>query len=83
MSLMDGIKRKAQAAKKRIKLPEGTEERTLKAAEIIAREGIADVTLLGDVEKIKELSKGLNLKGVGMIDPAKSDKLEVYAEKFY
>ena len=83
MSLMDGIKLKARAAKKRIMLPEGTEERTIKAAEIIAREGLAEVTLLGDIDKIKEMSKGLNYTGVSMIDPAKSDKVEAYAEKFY
>ena len=80
---MDGIKQKARAAKMRIMLPEGTEERTIKAAEIIAREGIAEVTLIGDIDKMKEMSAGLDYTGVKMIDPAKSDKLEVYAEKFY
>ncbi len=83
MSLMEGIKQKARAAKKRIILPEGTEERTLKAAEIITKDGIADVTLIGDECKIRELAKGLDYTGVGIIDPIKSDKLNVYAEKFY
>ena len=80
---MDEIKRKARASKRRIVLPEGEEERTIKAAEIIAREGIADVTLLGDTDRIKELSMGLDYTGVGIIDPAKSEKLEAYAERFY
>ena len=80
---MDGIKQKARTAKKRIILPEGTEERTIKAAEIIAREGIAEVTLIGDIDKMKEMSAGLDYTGVKMIDPAKSDKLDAYAEKFY
>lgn len=83
MSIMDGIKRKAAAVKKRIVLPEGTEERTVKAAEIIARQGIANVTLIGDVDKIREMSKGLDYTGIQIIDPTKSDKLDVYAEKFY
>lgn len=83
MSLMEEIKQKARASRKRIVLPEGTEERTLKAAEVIAKEGIADVTLIGDADKISELAKGLNYTGVSIIDPVKSDKLETYAEKFY
>ncbi|MBT7122085.1 MAG: phosphate acetyltransferase, partial [Clostridia bacterium] len=43
MSLMDDIKGKARAASKHVVLPEGTEERTIKAAAIIAKEGIAQV----------------------------------------
>jgi phosphate acetyltransferase len=80
---MDGIRQKARAARKRIILPEGTEERTLRAAEIITGEGIADVTLIGDVDKIRELSRGMDYTGVSLIDPVQSDKLEAYAEKFY
>ena len=38
MGLMDEIKQKARSAGKRIVLPEGAEERTVKAAEIIAKE---------------------------------------------
>jgi phosphate acetyltransferase len=41
MGLMDEIKSKARSSVKRIVLPEGTEERTIKAAEIIAKEGFA------------------------------------------
>ena len=48
MSLMDRIKAKAKADKKRIVLPEGAEERTVKAAAILLKEGICDVILLGD-----------------------------------
>ena len=52
MSLMDRIKAQAKADKKRIVLPEGAEERTVKAAAILLKEGICDVILLGDEEKI-------------------------------
>ena len=52
MSLMDRIKAKAKADKKRIVLPEGAEERTVEAAAILLKEGICDVILLGDEEKI-------------------------------
>ena len=51
MSLMDYIKNKAKSDKKTIVLAEGNEPRTVAAAEIVKREGIADLILLGD-EKI-------------------------------
>lgn len=83
MALMDVIKAKAKAWKKRIVLPEGTEERTLKAAEIIAEQGLAEVILIGNSEKIAELSKGYNYTGVRIVDPEKSGKLQEYAGIFY
>ncbi|HHY79702.1 MAG TPA: phosphate acetyltransferase, partial [Thermoanaerobacter sp.] len=45
MAVMDSIIQKAKANKKRIVLPEGSEARTLKAAERVIKEGIADVVL--------------------------------------
>ena len=53
MSLMDTITLKAKANQKHVLLPEGSEERTLKAAEILAREGIAKITLLGKEDAIR------------------------------
>ncbi|MGI5848563.1 MAG: phosphate acetyltransferase [Christensenellales bacterium] len=83
MGLMDDIKQKARAAKKRVVLPEGTEERTIKAAEIISKEGIADVILIGNQDEIKEKARGLDYKRVTIIDSTQSDKLEDYATAFY
>jgi len=83
MALMDQIKAKARDDKKRICLPEGTEERTIKAAEIISKEGIADVILLGNEDEIKRLSKGLDYTNVEIIDPEKDERLESYAKEFY
>lgn len=83
MGLMDEIKGKARNCRKRIVLPEGTESRTIKAAEIISKEGIADVTLLGNVEEIKKLAKGLDYSKVTIIDPCDSSKLTEYADKYY
>lgn len=51
MELLDSIKEKAKLANKRIVLPEGTEERTLKAADQVIRENIARITLIGNPEK--------------------------------
>lgn len=83
MGLMDDIKGKAILASKRVVLPEGTEERTIKAAAIIAKEGIAQVTLLGNAEQIKEKAKDLDFTGVSIIDPSDSTKTQSYADKFY
>ena len=83
MALMDEIKAKAKADKKRIVLPEGTEERTIKAAAIIAEQNLAEVILIGNEAKIAELSKGLNYTGVRIVDPEKSGKLQEYTGIFY
>lgn len=83
MGLMDEIKQKARASRKRVVLPEAPEERTLKAAEIIAKEGIADVILIGNEAEIREKAAGLDYTGVTIIDPEKSDKTDGYAEGFY
>ncbi len=83
MGLMDEIKQKARAAHKRIVLPEGAEERTVKAAEIIAKEGLAEVILVGNEDEIKAKSEGLDYTNVRIIDPEKSEKLKSYADKFF
>jgi phosphate acetyltransferase len=80
---MDEIKSKARANLKRIVLPEGTEERTIKAAAIIAKEGLAKVIMMGSPEEIKKQAPDMESLGVTIIDPAKSDKLAEYADTFY
>ena len=49
MTLLEQIRAKAKAANKTIVLAEGTEERTLKAADIILKEGIAAVSVSGSI----------------------------------
>ena len=80
MSLMEQIKTKAKSDKKRILLPEGTEERTVQAAAIIAREGIADVTLLGKPDAIEAVAAkfSADLSGVSLLDPETSPDLALY-----
>lgn len=81
---MDEIKSKARANLKRIVLPEGAEERTVKAAGIIAKEGLAKVILVGNAEEIKKQAPDLeSLDNITIIDPAASDKLNAYADTFY
>jgi phosphate acetyltransferase len=85
MALMEEIKAKARANKKTIVLPEGEEIRTIKAAEIIVKEGLANLIMLGDEEKIMSIAKenGVSLDGVKIINPKKSEKLEFYANQLY
>lgn len=83
MGIIDTLREKAKLNKKHIVLPEGTEERTVKAAAMISAQGVAKVTLLGDPAKIEQVAKGADLSGVDMIDPSKSDKFEQYAQQFY
>ena len=83
MNLLDQIKEKAKLNRKRIVLPEGTSERTVKAADIILKEGIADIILLGNHEEIGELEKkfNLDLSKAEIINPFNPPKKELYIEK--
>ena len=83
MELMNQIKAKAKSANKCIVLAEGTEERTLKAADIILSEGIARLILLGNESEIKNLAAKYGLKNIDkatIIDPMTHAKKEFYAE---
>ena len=81
---MDEIKSKARADLKRIVLPEGAEERTVKAAGIIAKEGLAKVILVGSPGEIKKQAPDIDsLSNITIIDPAASVKLGEYADTFY
>jgi phosphate acetyltransferase len=85
MGLMQQIWEKSQKNKKLIVLPEGAEPRTVKAAEIIKREGLAEVVLVGNVEKILNVAaqEDANVEGINIIDPEKSEKYESYVNAFY
>ncbi len=84
MNLLQTIKERAKQNKKRIVLPEGNSERTLKAAEIILKEGIANIILLGDANEINSLSNkfGLSLIGAVIIDPKHPPFRETYINTF-
>ncbi len=82
MELLDQIKVRARQLQNRIVLAEGTELRTLKAAEIIINEKLARVILLGNPETIEEITfkEGINVSGAEIIDPATDEKRQQYAE---
>ena len=83
MDLISQIVERAKANKQRIVLPEGTEERTLKAANQILTDEVADLILIGNPNEIAELAKkwGLgNIHKATIIDPENHPKQEEYAQ---
>lgn len=83
MSLVEQLITRAKANKQRIVLPEGTEERTLKAANQILTDGVADLILLGNVDEINAKAQEWGLGNIHLatiIDPATSEKREEYAK---
>lgn len=85
MELMKNIWEAAQRDRKRIVLPEGEEERNLVASQKIKENGLADVTLVGNLEVIKRKATDLkvNLDGINIVDPETSDKIDSYVQEFY
>ena len=84
MDLLQQIVARAKADKQRIVLPEAEEERTLKAADRVLADDIADIILIGNPGHIKELAAQWRLHHIGkatIIDPENNPKSEVYAAK--
>lgn len=83
MELLEQIKNNAIRYDKRIVLPEGTEERTLKAADIILAEKIARLTLLGNPSEIRSMADGFGLKNIekaNIINPLDHPKKDQYTD---
>ncbi|MFF8647389.1 phosphate acetyltransferase [Streptomyces griseoluteus] len=74
----------ARSDKRRVVLPEGTEERVLHAAEVLLRRGVCDLTLLGPVDQIRKKAAdlGIDLGDCQLIDPATSELRDSFAEKY-
>ena len=81
---LNRIVEQATSDKKHIVFPEGDEPRTLRAVERIVARGVADVTLLGEEERVYERARelGVSLNGVEVIDPGKAE-LEEFTRTFY
>ena len=81
MELLDHIKQNARKHNKRIVLPEGYEERTIKAADIAIEEELAQIILIGDPGQIKTHAEDLGLKNISkatIIDPKSHQKKDHY-----
>jgi phosphate acetyltransferase len=85
MNFIEEMKAKAKSNIKNIVLPEGSDIRTLQAAEIALKEGYANLTILGNVEEIKKMANenNLNIEKATLINPSESEKYEEYVQAFY
>ncbi|MEU3449455.1 phosphate acetyltransferase [Streptomyces thermolilacinus] len=74
----------ARADRRRVVLPEGVEERVLRAADVLIRRDVCDLTLLGDPETIRKKAADLSidLSGAQLIDPAASELRQRFAERY-
>ena len=83
MDLISQIVERAKANKQRIVLPEGTEERTLKAADQLLADEVANLILIGNPDEINGLANQWGLKNIHkatIIDPEDHPKKEEYAQ---
>ena len=83
MELLDRIKQNARKHNMRIVLPEGYEERTIKAADIAIREELAQIILIGDPAEINSHAAKLGLKNISkatIINPKSHQKKDHYTD---
>ena len=86
MSLIDQIVPRARSNRQRIVLPESFEERTITAADRAIADGLADIILIGNREKVLAYAEQLGLKHIAqatIIDPETSEKTEEYAQLLF
>jgi phosphate acetyltransferase len=84
MDLITKIKEKAKQHNKTIVLPEGTEERTIQAADKVLAEGIAKIVLIGNKAEIEQLVLKHGLKHIHkalIVDPKDHSKKAPYIDK--
>jgi phosphate acetyltransferase len=75
---------RARNNRRRVVLPEGTEERILRAAEILLHRGICDLIVLGPIPEVRRRIRELavDLDDAIVIDPATSENRELYAQTY-
>lgn len=86
MNLFDKLTQRAKKNPQRIVLPEGTEPRTLNAADHILAEGLAKIILIGDPKDITTMAKELKLENIHkatIVNPADESIIDKYAPLFY
>ena len=86
MDILEKLFARAKANKKRIVLPESFEERTMRAADIVLRDGLAEVVLIGSRDALLAQASEWGLENIAkatIFDPATDPKREVYVELLY
>jgi phosphate acetyltransferase len=75
---------RARTDRRHLVLPEGTDERILRATETLLRRGVADLTLLGDPGEITRRARevGVSIGGARLVDPETSEWRDGFAERY-
>ncbi|MBC7796171.1 MAG: phosphate acetyltransferase [Pyrinomonadaceae bacterium] len=83
--ILQQIRQRAAADLQHIVLPEGEDLRTIEAAATCVKEGVARITILGDVEKIRDSARGsnINLDGVEVINHRRADDFGKIAQLYH
>ena len=82
MSMMDQLKKRARENKKTIILPESMDKRIYQAAEVILKDGLANLIIIGTPQEVEEYSKGCDITGATIIDPNTYEKTKEYEDLF-
>ena len=85
MGMIEKARERAGSDRKRIVFPEGDEQRTIRAAEILQREGLAYPVLIGEPAAIQREAEAADadISGIMIVDPSDSPKAEEYAETLF
>lgn len=86
MDILDKLFARAKANKKRIILPESFEERTMRAADIVLRDGLAEIVLLGNKEALLAQAKEMGLENIDkaiIFDEATAPNRQDYVNLLY
>ncbi|MER7331522.1 MULTISPECIES: phosphate acetyltransferase [unclassified Micromonospora] len=75
---------RARAQRRHLVLPEGAEERILRATEILLRRGVADITLLGRPDDVARRTRelGIDIGGARVVDPVTSEWRDQFATEY-
>ncbi|MCR5298894.1 MAG: phosphate acetyltransferase [Paludibacteraceae bacterium] len=86
MGVIEQMTKRAKENKQRVVLAEGAEDRTIKAADIILSEGIADIILIGSKKEIEDKAAQFGLKNIGkatIVDPSTDPRMGTYSNLLY
>ena len=81
MGFLESIKKRAKKDIKTIVLPESMDRRTMEAAEIILKEGIANLIIIGKDDEVKRNSRGMDISRATIINPFTSELTEELVNK--
>jgi phosphate acetyltransferase len=75
---------RAKSDLRHVVLPEGDDDRVLRAAEILLRRGVVDLTILGDPDAVQARAAGIgvDLTGAEIVDPATSPLRQEFAGQY-